>query len=96
MGSSILFNTATSCDSILYTTCVNSVAYKFLNTISGTERDDDLAQKLRHRALLYRETAITTMKKIPLMIRPSLSLLQALLCGVSSLAFENFFSGTNK
>ncbi|EYE91868.1 fungal specific transcription factor domain-containing protein [Aspergillus ruber CBS 135680] len=82
MGLSILFNTATSCDSILYTVCVNSVAYKFLNTVSGTERDYNLTRGLQHRALLYRETAITALKKIPLMTKPSLSLLQALLCGI--------------
>lgn len=96
MGLSILFETAMSCDSILYTICVNSVAYKFLNTTSGTEKDDALAQMLRHCALLYRETAIAALKKISLMTRPSFPLLQALLCGVSCLTFEYCFIGINK
>ncbi|KAL2833340.1 hypothetical protein BDW59DRAFT_156841 [Aspergillus cavernicola] len=81
MGLSILYNTATPPDSILYTVCVNSVAFKFLNATLGTETDNELASRLQHSALLYRETAKAALKKIPLTIKPSLALLQALLCG---------------
>lgn len=83
MGLSILFNTATPPNSNLYTVCVNSMAFRFLNTTLGTGRgDDESAQRLRHNALLYRETAKTALKKISLVTKPSLPLLQALLCGI--------------
>lgn len=87
MGLSLISNTATSPDSTLYTVCVNSLAFKFLNATLGTARDDDnddeeLTQNLRHKALLYRETAKAALKEIPLITKPSLQLLQALLCGI--------------
>lgn len=85
MGLSLISNTATSPDSTLYTVCVNSLAFKFLNATLGTVRDDDndeLTQNLRHKALLYRETAKAALKEIPLITKPSLQLLQALLCGI--------------
>ncbi|KAL4929535.1 Zn(II)2Cys6 transcription factor [Aspergillus undulatus] len=83
MGLAILSNTATPPDDILYTICVNSVAFKFLNATLGTGADDDdLAQRLCQSALLYRETAKATLKQIPLVTKPSLTLLQALLCGI--------------
>jgi hypothetical protein len=83
MGLSLISNTATPLESTLYTVCVNSLAFKFLNATLATGQDDDeLAQNLRHNALLYRETAKAALKKIPLLIKPSLALLQALLCGI--------------
>ncbi|KAL2812840.1 hypothetical protein BJX63DRAFT_236061 [Aspergillus granulosus] len=82
MGLSLLFNTASHPDSILYTVCVNSVAYKFLTATLATETDSELAQSLRASALLYRETAKAALQKIPLTAKPSLALLQAILCGI--------------
>ncbi|KAL4940393.1 hypothetical protein BDV06DRAFT_196706 [Aspergillus oleicola] len=83
MGLSILTNTASPTDSILYTVCVNSVAFKFLNATLGTgTADDNLAQRLGQSALLYRETAKVALRQIPLLIKPSFTLLQALLCGI--------------
>lgn len=84
MGLSLISNTATPPDSTLYTVCVNSLAFKFLNATLGTAQDDDdeLTQNLRHNALLYRETAKAALKEIPLITKPSLHLLQALLCGI--------------
>ncbi|KAL4874997.1 hypothetical protein BJY04DRAFT_172419 [Aspergillus karnatakaensis] len=84
MGLSILFNTASPSDTILYTVCVNSVAFKFLNGTLGAEGDDDdeLVQRLRHSAMLYRETAKAALKKISLISKPSFTLLQAMLCGI--------------
>ncbi|KAL4798787.1 hypothetical protein BDV19DRAFT_337019 [Aspergillus venezuelensis] len=83
MGLSILTNTASPTDSILYTVCVNSIAFKFLNATLGTgTADDTLAERLGQSALLYRETAKAALKQIPLLTKPSFTLLQALLCGI--------------
>ncbi|GFN20575.1 fatty acid synthase S-acetyltransferase [Aspergillus tubingensis] len=82
MGLSILLGTATPPEALLYTVCVNSVAYKFLNTIASIERDGLLAQSLRNSALLYRETAQRCLRRIPLFTESSLSLLQTILCGI--------------
>ncbi|BCS12409.1 hypothetical protein ALUC_50455S [Aspergillus luchuensis] len=88
MGLSILLGTATPPEALLYTVCVNSVAYKFLNTVAAIESDGILAQSLRNSALLYRETAQRCLRRIPLFMEPSLSLLQAILCGVSRLSSD--------
>jgi hypothetical protein len=84
MGLTLLLNStpATNPDSIIHTVCVNSVAYKFLTATLATEPDPDLAQSLRTSALAYRETAKAALQKIPLTTRPSLALLQAILCGI--------------
>ncbi|RAH61716.1 hypothetical protein BO85DRAFT_455849 [Aspergillus piperis CBS 112811] len=82
MGLSVLLGTATPPEALLYTVCVNSVAYKFLNTVAAIESDGILAQSLRNSALLYRETAQRCLRRIPLFMEPSLSLLQAILCGI--------------
>ncbi|KAL4873125.1 hypothetical protein BDV12DRAFT_160420 [Aspergillus spectabilis] len=86
MGLAILFNNASPSNKILYTVCVNSVAFKFLNATLGMEGNDDdeheLTQRLRHSALLYRETAKAALKNIALISKPSFSLLQAILCGI--------------
>ncbi|KAE8389104.1 hypothetical protein BDV23DRAFT_194731 [Aspergillus alliaceus] len=82
MGLSILLDTATPSEALLYTVCVNSIAYKFLTTIVATESDESLSRRLQQNALLYRETAKRALKKIPLSTKPSLSLLQAILCGI--------------
>ncbi|KAL4981939.1 hypothetical protein BDW68DRAFT_183004 [Aspergillus falconensis] len=86
MGLALLFNTASSIESTLFTVCVNSIAFKFLNATLGAGPDendnDELARRLRHSALLYRETAKVALQKIPLITKPSRRLLQALLCGI--------------
>ncbi|PWY69417.1 hypothetical protein BO83DRAFT_400327 [Aspergillus eucalypticola CBS 122712] len=82
MGLSILLGTATPAEALLYTVCVNSVAYKFLNTVAGNESDGLLAQSLRNSALLYRETAQRCLRRIPLFTESSFSLLQTILCGI--------------
>src|SRR5699024_8500951 len=83
MGLSLLCKTASPSDSVLYTVCVNAVAYKFLATILMTQDQDGLSQKLWQNALEYRKTAQASLKEIRLLTTPSLALLQAILCGVS-------------
>jgi hypothetical protein len=92
MGLSLLRNESSPLDAIIYTVCVNAAAYKFLTTAINLETDADLALELRRNAGEYRATAQAALKQIPLLIPPSLGLLQAILCGV---CFYFFSSSTN-
>ncbi|GFF41808.1 hypothetical protein IFM46972_06666 [Aspergillus udagawae] len=82
MGLSLLRKTASPQETLLYTVCVNSVAYKFINCLLMNEEDDELSQMLRERAVKYKRTAQTALRRIPLVTSPSLALLQATLCGI--------------
>ncbi|KAE8136381.1 hypothetical protein BDV38DRAFT_114816 [Aspergillus pseudotamarii] len=82
MGMSLLRKDASPSDTILYTVCVNSIAYKFLTTVVMTEEHGELSQRLWHNALQYRATAQAALRKIPLVTTPSFTLLQAVLCGI--------------
>lgn len=95
MGMSLLRKDASPSDTILYTVCVNSVAYKFLTTVLMIEEHGELSQRLWHSALQYRATAQAALRKIPLVTTPSLALLQAVLCGVSYMKTPAFFSSNH-
>ncbi|GFF73234.1 hypothetical protein IFM60648_03887 [Aspergillus lentulus] len=82
MGLSLLRKTASPHDTLLYTVCVNSVAYKFINCLLVDEDDGELSQMLRERAAKYKRTAQAALRRIPLLTSPSLALLQAILCGI--------------
>ena len=82
MGLSLLRKRVSQHESIIYTVCVDAVAYKFRTTVINLEDDADLALELRKNATEYRTAAQTALKKIPLLVAPSLGLLQAILCGV--------------
>lgn len=92
MGMSLLRKDASPSDTILYTVCVNSIAYKFLTTVVMTEEHGELSQRLWHNALQYRATAQAALRKIPLVTTPSFALLQAVLCGVSYMKTPTWFS----
>lgn len=83
MGLSLLRNSIPTRESIIYTVCFNAVAYKFITTVINLEEDTDLAVELRKNATEYRAAAQAALKQIPLLIPPSLGLLQAIICGVS-------------
>lgn len=83
MGLALLSKTASPSDTILYTICVNGMAYKFLTTVLMIDEPDELSRKLWKGALVYKKTAQRALKKIGLLTAPSLTLLQAILCGVS-------------
>ncbi|RHZ46074.1 transcription factor domain-containing protein [Aspergillus thermomutatus] len=83
MGLSLLCKTASPHDTVLYTVCVNSVAYKFINCLLMDEDQDGLSQMLRESALKYKRTAQAALRRIPLLTSPSLALLQGTLCGIS-------------
>ncbi|KAJ5213899.1 hypothetical protein N7449_001068 [Penicillium cf. viridicatum] len=82
MGLSLLRNKIPTRESIIYTVCVNSVAYKFISTVLNLEEDPDLALELRKNAKEYRASAQAALKQIPLLVAPSLALLQAIICGI--------------
>ncbi|KAF5854989.1 hypothetical protein ETB97_010359 [Aspergillus alliaceus] len=82
MGMCLLRKDASPTDTILYTVCVNSIAYKFLTTTLVIEEHSELTQRLWQNALQYRATAQAALRKIPLVITPSFTLLQAVLCGI--------------
>ncbi|KAK9853693.1 uncharacterized protein MYU51_005071 [Penicillium brevicompactum] len=82
MGLSLLRKRVSQPESIIYTVCVNAVAYKFLTTVINLEDDPDLALELQENAMEYRAAAQVALKQIPLLVAPSLGLLQAILCGV--------------
>ncbi|KAJ5607736.1 hypothetical protein N7537_004355 [Penicillium hordei] len=82
MGLSLLRNKIPTRESIIYTVCVNSVAYKFISTVINLEEDTDLALELRKNAKEYLASAQAALKQIPLLVVPSLALLQAIICGI--------------
>ncbi|CAG8890453.1 unnamed protein product [Penicillium egyptiacum] len=82
MGLQLLRNNISTHDSIIYTVCVNAVAYKFITTVVNLEEDTDVALELRKNATEYRAAAQAALKQIPLLIPPSLGLLQAIICGI--------------
>ncbi|KAF7585613.1 hypothetical protein BBP40_010475 [Aspergillus hancockii] len=82
MGLSLLRRDASPADSILYTVCVNSIAYKSITTVLMTEENTELTQQLWQNALQYRATAQAALKRIPLVTTPSFTLLQAVICGI--------------
>jgi hypothetical protein len=55
----------------------------FISTVINLEEDTDLALELRKNAKEYLASAQAALKQIPLLVVPSLALLQAIICGVS-------------
>ncbi|KAF4170997.1 hypothetical protein CNMCM8694_003798 [Aspergillus lentulus] len=80
MGLSLLRKTASPHETLLYTVCVNSVAYKFMICLMMTEEDNELSQMILERAVKYKQTARAALRMIPPVTLPSLALLQATLC----------------
>lgn len=84
MGLAILSNKASADEKHIFTVCLSGAAHKFLKTILASgEHDDELTEHLQQRLLIYKQTALVALDRIPLTTTPSLALLQALLCGVS-------------
>lgn len=83
MGESLLQKKSSPVDYILYTICVNALATKFLNSILLRDDLGGLEGEIRAKGLQHQSAAQRALKDIPLIIKPSLALLQALLCGVS-------------
>lgn len=83
MGLAILSNKASADEKHIFTVCLSGAAHKFLKTILASgEHDDELTEHLQQRLLIYKQTALVALDRIPLTTTPSLALLQALLCGI--------------
>ncbi|CAI7606581.1 unnamed protein product [Penicillium manginii] len=83
MGLSLLSNQVSTDEKDIFTVCLSAAAQKFLVTILASgEHDDELADHLQQRMLNYKRTALAALNRIRLMTTPSLSLLQAILCGI--------------
>ncbi|KAH7130826.1 hypothetical protein B0J11DRAFT_524178 [Dendryphion nanum] len=65
---------------LLYSICVNSAAYKFINTILSVDGLEGMAERLQASATCYINSVKLAMTRIHLLAAPSLILLQSLLC----------------
>jgi hypothetical protein len=84
MGLSFLSNAKSTYNSPVSITCLNMIAYKFITSVINTECDSDHNHVLRHSAHEYRSAASSAIRRIPIIITPSIALLQAIISGVSS------------
>lgn len=83
MGLSLLSNQVSPDERDIFTVCLSAAAHKFLVTmLASGEHDDELTDHLQQRLLNYKRAALAALDRIRLMTTPSLSLLQAILCGV--------------
>ncbi|PYI24564.1 hypothetical protein BO99DRAFT_438869 [Aspergillus violaceofuscus CBS 115571] len=79
----LLSNHVSNDERHIFSVCVHAAAHKFLMTVLMIgEHDDELADHLRIRSAEYKRAAQAALERIRLTITPSISLLQALLCGV--------------
>lgn len=83
MGLSLLSNRVSTDERDIFTVCLSAAAHKFLATVlASEEHDDELTEHLQQRLLHYKRAALAALNRIRLVTSPSLSLLQAILCGV--------------
>ena len=68
---------------LLYSICVNSAAFKFINTVLSGSDIQDVEGGMRERAATYLDSVKVAMARIQLLSPPSLVFLQSLLCSVS-------------
>lgn len=68
---------------LLYSICVNSAAYKFINTVLSEGDVGSLENGMRDQAARYLQSVQLAMTRIQLLASPSLLFLQSLLCSVS-------------
>lgn len=86
---------------LLYSICVNSAAFKFINTVLSESDMGDIEDGLRDKASIYLQSVKLAMTRIHLLAAPSLLFLQSLLCSVSSIlsvlsVLRIFSSNTNQ
>ncbi|PSN61594.1 hypothetical protein BS50DRAFT_561642 [Corynespora cassiicola Philippines] len=65
---------------LLYSICVNSAAFKFINTILSVDEVEGMEESLRDCATRHLESIKLAMNRIHLLAAPSMLYLQALLC----------------
>lgn len=67
---------------LLYSICVNSAAFKFINTVLSENSMEEVGAGMRASAATYLKSVKLAMARIHLLSDPSLVFLQALLCSV--------------
>ena len=67
---------------LLYSICVNSAAFKFINTVLSENSMEEMGAGMRTSAATYLKSVKLAMARIHLLSAPSLVFLQALLCSV--------------
>lgn len=67
---------------LLYSICVNSAAFKFINTVLSESSIEDAEEGMRACAARYLSSIKLAMARIHLLSAPSLLFLQSLLCSV--------------
>ena len=83
MGLSLLSNQVSTDERDIFIVCLSAAAHKFLVTILASgEHENQLTDHLQQRVSNYKRAALEALNRIPLVTTPSLSLLQAVLCGV--------------
>lgn len=84
MGLALINLTGSPETLLLYSICVNSAAFKFINTVLSESSPDGVTEGMRGCAAKYLSSAQLAMARIHLLSEPSLLFLQSLLCSVSS------------
>ena len=82
MGYALIYRTADPETLLLYSICVNSAAFKFINTVLGEDRMEEVGVGMLESAARYLKSIKLAMTRIHLLSAPSLVLLQSLLCSV--------------
>ncbi|CAG5186277.1 uncharacterized protein ALTATR162_LOCUS11540 [Alternaria atra] len=80
MGYALIYRTADPETLLLYSICVNSAAFKFINTVLGEDRMEEVGAGMLESAARYLKSIKLAMTRIHLLSAPSLVLLQSLLC----------------
>ncbi|KAF9697819.1 hypothetical protein EKO04_004203 [Ascochyta lentis] len=80
MGLALINRTADAETLLLYSICVNSAAFKFINTVLSESESGSIEDGLRDQAHRYLQSVKLAMTRIHLLAAPSLLFLQSLLC----------------
>ena len=83
MGLALINRTGDAETLLLYSICVNSAAFKFINTVLAESDIGGIEEGLRDQANRYLRSVKLAMARIHLLAAPSLLFLQSLLCSVS-------------
>lgn len=82
MGHALIYKTVDPEILLLYSICVNSAAFKFINTVLGEDSMGEVGAGMLESASKYLKSIKLAMTRIHLLSTPSLVLLQSLLCSV--------------
>jgi hypothetical protein len=83
MGLALINRTGDAETLLLYSICVNSAAFKFINTVMSESDMGGIEEGMCEQAAKYLKSVKLAMTRIHLLAAPSLLFLQALLCSVS-------------